>query len=166
MVKHHLIRAATHSDMCAVCAIYNHYIHHSIATFEEEDVTEQAMIARFDTITHTFPWLVLESVDGQVIGYAYVSEWNPRSAYRFAVQLTVYLDQACTGQGGGRALYEELIAWLKQHDYRCVMGGISLPNPASVGLHERLGFEKVAHYKDVGWKFERWIDVGYWQLML
>jgi L-amino acid N-acyltransferase YncA len=166
MVTPHFIRAATHSDMPAVCAIYNHYIRSSIATFEEEDVTEQEMTARLDAITRTFPWLVHESDEGKVIGYAYVSEWNARSAYRFAAQLTVYLDEAHTGQGAGRALYEALITWLKQRDYRCVMGGISLPNPASVGLHEHLGFEKVAHYKDVGWKFERWIDVGYWQLML
>jgi L-amino acid N-acyltransferase YncA len=103
---------------------------------------------------------------GKVVGYAYASKWKSRSAYRYAVESTVYLDPRFTGQGIGRHLYGSLIAELRQRSLHAVIGGIALPNPASIALHERMGFVKVAHFKEIGWKFNQWIDVGYWELIL
>ena len=111
------------------------------------------------------PWLVAEQTD-QVIGYAYASKWKERCAYRYSVESTVYLDPSFTGQGIGTKLYEALLAILQRNSIHIVIGGIALPNPASVALHERLGFNKVAHFKEVGYKFNRWVDVGYWEASL
>ena len=101
-----------------------------------------------------------------VVGYAYAGPWRTRAAYRFAVETTVYLDRNRTGHGLGRALYGRLLADLRELGFRCAMGGIALPNDASVALHERMGFVKVAHFREVGFKFNRWIDVAYWQRAL
>lgn len=103
---------------------------------------------------------------GVVVGYAYASKWKARSAYRFAVESTVYLDPHYTGKGVGTKLYQELLKILRTKSLHVVIGGIAQPNPASVALHERLGFEKVAHFKEVGFKLGRRVDVGYWQLAL
>ena len=104
--------------------------------------------------------------EGQVVGYAYASRWKSRCAYRYSVETTVYLSSAATGKGFGSLLYEHLIAELRQRSIHSLIGGIALPNNASVSLHEKLGFEKVAHFKEVGWKFNQWIDVGYWELII
>jgi phosphinothricin acetyltransferase len=111
------------------------------------------------------PWLVA-AVDNDVLGYAYASKWKGRCAYRFAVESTVYLAAARKGQGIGKALYTALIDQLRANRLHTVIGGVALPNHASVMLHERMGFKKVAHFEQVGFKQNRWIDVGYWQLML
>jgi phosphinothricin acetyltransferase len=111
------------------------------------------------------PWLVAEQ-NRQVVGYAYAGKWHGRSAYRFTAESTVYLHEQFVGCGLGRELYEALLLELRSKSVHAVIGGIALPNPASVALHEKLGFEKAAHYREVGFKFGRWIDVGYWQKML
>jgi phosphinothricin acetyltransferase len=104
--------------------------------------------------------------DGAIAGYAYATEWKERSAYRFSVESTVYVAPGLAGRGIGTRLYEALLAELQRRKVHCVIGGISLPNDASVALHERLGFVKIGHFKEVGWKFDRWVDVGYWELVL
>ena len=111
------------------------------------------------------PWLVADD-RGQVTGYAYAGKWKGRCAYRFSVESGIYLDPACTGRGIGAALYRALLARLAPLGVRVVIAGISLPNPASVALHERLGFEPAGRFREVGFKFGRWIDVGYWQAVL
>jgi L-amino acid N-acyltransferase YncA len=160
------LRDARADDADAITAIYNHYILHSSISFEEEAVNAATMAQRVaDTQQAGLPWLVC-LIDGQVIGYAYASKWRVRPAYRFAVESSVYLGTQWSGRGAGTALYAALIARLRALELHLVIGGIALPNPASVALHEKMGFAKVAHFSEVGRKFERWVDVGYWQLPL
>ena len=160
------IRNAKNEVAAATAAIYNPYVADSCITFETEPVTAGEMAARIsETKAVNLPWLVA-TVDHEVLGYAYASRWKCRCAYRFAVESTVYLAGARKGQGIGRALYTGLIDELRARSLHTVIGGIALPNRASVVLHERMGFRKVAHFEQVGFKQSRWIDVEYWQLML
>ena len=109
------------------------------------------------------PWLVAEDDSGKVIGYAYASKWRERFAYRFSAEVTAYLSPNYLGNGVGTQLYEALFSELKLRSIHSVIGGITLPNQASVALHEKFGLEKAAHFKEVGYKFNQWLDVGYWQ---
>lgn len=159
-----VIRPAVPADAAAICRIYNHYVAATVITFEEEPVSEAEMARRIGEVTSKpLPWLVAEDAKA-VVGYAYATAWRPRSAYRFSVESTVYLDAAATGRGVGRSLYEALLGDLRTRGVHCVLGGIALPNPASVGLHEKMGFKKVGHLEEVGFKHDRWVDVGYWEL--
>jgi phosphinothricin acetyltransferase len=160
------IRPARANDGESLARIYNHYIRDSIITFEEIEIVAAEMADRVAKIGKlSLPWIVAQSGD-EVVGYAYAGLWRERSAYRFAVESTVYLDPSHTGRGIGAQLYRDLLAKLRTTPMHTVIGGIALPNAASVALHERLGFTKVAQFKDVGFKLGRWIDVGYWQLVL
>jgi L-amino acid N-acyltransferase YncA len=159
------IRPIIAHDIAAVTEIYNYYIRHTTITFEEEDVTVDEMAQRVANITAQFPWFVLEA-DGTLAGYAYANVFKARSAYRFTVETTVYLNHTITGKGYGTALYQYLLAELKGRGIKNAIGVIAIPNPASVKLHEKLGFQQVGHFKSVGWKFEQWLDVGYWQCVL
>jgi L-amino acid N-acyltransferase YncA len=160
-----MIRAATPDDASAIAAIYNHYIATTTISFEERAVTPDEMAQRIRDVTTTLPWLVLEE-DGRITGYAYATRWRVRSAYRFSAETSVYVEQGQGGKGIGTALYTALLEELRRREIHMAIGGIAQPNPASVALHERLGFVKVAHFKEVGRKFDRWIDVGYWELPL
>ncbi len=160
-----MIRTATAADAAAIINIYNHYIATTTISFEENPVTEQEMAQRIKDVSASLPWYV-EEQDGVVIGYAYATPWRARSAYRFSVESTVYVAASHAGKGIGKRLYQTLIADLRQRGIHVIIGGIAQPNTASVALHESLGFEKVAHFKDVGRKFEQWVDVGYWELRL
>jgi phosphinothricin acetyltransferase len=160
------IRPAEPDDAAAIAAIYNHYVATTCITFETDPVAAADMRERItETLMANLPWLVAEA-GGEVSGYAYGSKWKGRCAYRYSVESTVYLDVSKTGQGIGKLLYVALIEALRARSLHAVIGGIALPNEASIALHERLGFEKVAHFKQVGFKQDRWIDVGYWQLLL
>jgi L-amino acid N-acyltransferase YncA len=159
------IRPCRADDAARVCDIYNHYVRDTIVTFEEEPVDAAEMARRIDAVTRELPWLVLED-GGVVAGYAYAAPWKARSAYRFSVETTIYLAPEHIGRGLGRPLYEALLAALRELDVHSVIGGAALPNPASAALHERCGFVQVAHFKDVGFKLGRWIDVAYWELIL
>ena len=160
-----MIRTATTADAEQICNIYNHYIKHSCISFEEKPVSMKQMQQRIKDISVSFPWLVYE-IDQQILGYAYASTWKTRSAYRYSVESTIYLSEQATGQGIGSQLYAALIAVLKQTDTHSVIGCIALPNVASIALHENIGFEQVAHFKEVGRKFDHWVDVGFWELIL
>jgi phosphinothricin acetyltransferase len=160
-----MIRPATIADAAAIAAIYNHYVATTTITFEEAAVSESEMATRIDTVSAHLPWYVCER-DGAVVGYAYATPWRVRSAYRFSVETTVYVAPAYAREGIGEQLYRAVIEALRVKEIKVVIGGIAQPNPASVALHEKLGFEKVAHFKNVGRKFERWVDVGYWELQL
>jgi len=161
-----MIRPAQPGDAEAIARIYNYYILNTVITFEEQPITAQDMAQRMLQITaENLPWLVAESAGG-IAGYAYASRWKDRSAYRYSVESTVYLDAEARGMGYGSQLYGALLADLRQGEVHVVIGGIALPNEASVRLHEKLGFRKVAHFKEVGYKFGRWIDVGYWELSI
>lgn len=160
------IRDAVAGDAHAIAAIYNHYVLETSISFEKEAVSGEEMAARIGDVQHKpLPWLVCEE-NGVVVGYAYATPWRVRKAYRFSVETSVYLMQGKAGQGYGARLYRTLLERLTGSGYRVVIGGIALPNDASVALHEKMGFEKVAHFEEVGFKFDRWIDVGYWQRKL
>ncbi|GFO53515.1 N-acetyltransferase [Geomonas sp. Red276] len=160
-----MIRSVTRDDAEAICRIYNHYILNTPITFEEEALTVSEMAARIDEYTREYPWVVYED-EGGIRGYAYAGKWKGRSAYRFTVESSIYLDASATGRGLGSLLYGELLAQLKSSPVHAVIAGITVPNQASVALHEKVGFKKIGEFREVGWKFGRWLDVGYWQLLL
>lgn len=157
------IRPFQAGDEAAIAEIYNHYISQTTISFEEVPLSTPEMRARIDAYTQRHPWLVAVH-EGQVVGYAYATQWHARAAYRHTVEATVYVRNGHSGQGHGKALYEALLAALFAADCHVVLGCIALPNAASVGLHERLGFKQVSHFAQVGRKFEQWLDVGHWQL--
>jgi L-amino acid N-acyltransferase YncA len=160
------IREAAAHDAETIASIYHHYVLNTSISFEEDAVPAIDMALRIaDVQAAGLPWLVAE-VDGAVAGYAYASKWRVRHAYRFSVESTVYLAPASAGKGIGTTLYRALLDRLRDGGYHLAIGGIALPNAASVALHEKLGFEKVAQFKEVGFKFGRWTEVGYWQLKL
>ena len=160
-----MIRPVTTSDAEAVATIYNPYILETTITFEEQPVSTEEIMARIHRITADFPWLVFEA-EGSILGYAYADRWKNRSAYRNTCETSIYLAQEARGKGIGAQLYTELLGRLSRQGMRIAIAGIALPNPASVALHEKLGFHKVAHFEAVGIKFNQKIDVGYWQRSL
>ena len=161
-----MIRQANEGDTESIAEIYNHYVLNTVITFEEETVSASDIEDRVcDVKSAGLPWLVAEE-EGSVLGYAYASEWKGRCAYRFSVEATVYLSPDVASRGWGTKLYTALLDELKRCSIHVVLGGIALPNPASIALHEKLGFEKVAHFTEVGFKFNEWVDVGYWQVKL
>ena len=162
------LRDATPHDGAALAAIYNPYVADTVITFETEPVRAEEMAARVSEAQESkLPYLVaIDDTTSQVAGYAYASKWKGRCAYRHSVETSVYLDRKLCGQGIGTLLMEALIERLRAAGMHALIGGIALPNEGSVGLHERLGFKKVAQFEQVGHKFDQWIDVGYWQLIL
>jgi phosphinothricin acetyltransferase len=158
------IRSATVRDAQAICGIYNPHILGTIVSFEEIEVPISEMAERIAGVTSIFPWLVAARAD-TVVGYAYASKFHARTAYRHAVETTIYIEEAARGHGLGVALYSALLERLRAMSFRTALALIALPNAASVALHEKCGFKKVAHLEAVGFKFGRWIDVGYWQIV-
>jgi phosphinothricin acetyltransferase len=164
--KDMLIRAATVADAAPVAAVYNHYVRETTITFEEEDVPVPEIARRIREVgSASLPWLIAER-NATVVGYAYATKWHSRSAYRFSAEITVYVDASHQRIGVGSRLYERLFPLLEARGIRAVMACIALPNEPSVALHERFGLLKVGHFKEVGFKLDRWVDVGYWQRTL
>jgi len=163
-----MLREVQATDALGICHIYNPYILQTEITFEEEPLQETEINDRIQTIQRSgLPWLVtIEENTGELQGYAYASPWKARSAYRYTVETSIYLAPAWQGCGLGQTLYQTLIQQLKTQGIHSVIGILALPNPASIRLHEKLGFQPVGQIQDAGFKFNRWIDVGYWQLML
>lgn len=160
-----VIRAARPEDAAGIAALYNDYVLHDHATFETEPVAAADMATRLRAVADAgLPWRVAGDA-AAIAGYAYATPWRARAAYRRSVEISVYVAPAATGRGLGRVLYQRLLEDLRSWGAHAVIGGIALPNAASVALHERLGFVQVAHFREVGHKFGRWIDVGYWQLL-
>jgi len=160
------VRSALPDDAEQIAEIYNHYVTTSVISFEEEEVTASEMANRILAIQSvSLPWLV--AIEGErIVGYAFASNWKARAAYKFSAEVTVYVRKGLGGSGIGSALYSQLLPTLKSRGLHMVMGGIALPNDASVRFHEKFGFKKVAHFREVGFKFNRWIDVAYWQRTL
>jgi phosphinothricin acetyltransferase len=157
------IRPCEADDVAAICEIYNHYIANTVITFEETPLQVSQMAQRIQACTQRYPWLVCEDAAGLIVGYAYASKWKERAAYKHTAESTVYVRAGHGGQGHGKALYAALLEALPARGCHVVLGCIALPNAESVGLHEHFGFEKVAHFTEVGRKFEQWLDVGYWR---
>jgi phosphinothricin acetyltransferase len=160
-----MIRPALLADAMQIACIYNPYITETVVTFEEQQINAQSMAERMAAVLPALPWLVWQEHD-QILGYAYAAPWKQRSAYRHSVESTIYLHPTAIGRGIGTQLYGALLEELRSRKVHAVVGGIALPNVASTTLHEKLGFTKIAHFREVGRKFNTWIDVGYWELLL
>ena len=160
-----MIRTVQTKDIREICTIYNYYIENTTITFEEEPISDDEMGKRINEIVPSYPWLVYE-YNETVLGYAYATRWKARAAYRHSVELSIYISKDNLGKGIGKKLYETILAELRKTDVHAVIGGMSLPNVPSEKLHESLGFKKMAEFKEVGYKFQKWIDVGYWELII
>ena len=159
------VRLAAAADAAALAAIYAPYVTGSIVSFETDPPTAAEMAARIAAGGALYPWLV-GCEAGAVLGYAAAGPFRSRRAYRFAVETSVYLAPAAVGRGIGRRLYGGLLELLEAQGFAQAIGAISLPNPASVALHEALGFERAGTYRDVGFKLGGWHSVGLWQRRL
>jgi L-amino acid N-acyltransferase YncA len=160
------IRPAEADDTVDIAYIYNYYVATSHATFEIDPIGAAEIEHRLEGARDKgYPFLVAEHNE-HVIGYAYGHEYRARPAYRQAIEVSVYVRPGQDGRQIGSELYEKLLAEIKAAHFHAVIAGISLPNDASIALHEKFGFRKVAHFREVGRKFDRWIDVGYWELIL
>ncbi len=153
------------SDAAACAAIYASSVEGSPTSFEEEAPSGAEMAERIEGTSATHPWLVAE-LDGEVAGYAYACAHRQRPAYRWSVDVSVYVAAGERGRGHGAALYRELFRRLREQGFRMAFAGITVPNPASVALHESLGFRAVGLVREVGWKDGSWRDVSWWQLEL
>lgn len=167
----HMIRPAGPEDSAAICTIYNYYVENTIISFEERPLQTCEMEERVRKISAVYPYLVLEEDTGQpssgeISGYAYVNRWRERSAYRYAAELSIYLKNGLEGRGMGRRLLVKLLDEVGKTDIHVLVAGIVLPNDRSIALHEKAGFRKVAHFEKIGYKFNEWHDVGYWELLL
>lgn len=161
-----MIRNVQLSDAKRISEIYNPYIQHTIITFEEEQVTESDIAERIKAITQkNFPYIVYEE-NGNVVGYAYLSNWRSRSAYDITLETSVYIDEKAQAKGLGTILYAELISKAREINIHSLIGVISLPNPISRKLHKKFNFELVGNFKESGLKFDKFIDVEFWQLIL
>lgn len=161
-----LIRPAEPARDAAGCAeIYAPYVLEGATSFEEAAPDENEMAERIASISATHPWLVAES-GGDLLGYAYACQHRERPAYRWSTDVSVYVDERQWRRGIGRHLYEALFERLRRQGFRTACAGITLPNVASVSLHERLGFAPIGVYRRIGWKAGDWRDVGWWQLDL
>jgi phosphinothricin acetyltransferase len=178
-----IIRLAAIDDITAILAISNHYALTTPANFAIEPEPLEQWQRDFEATREKYPWFVAiddqfsndalsppshrSGTDGnRVFGFAKASPWKGRCAYAYAAETTVYVAPGLHRRGVGRALYATLLETLERQGYRTLLGGITLPNDASVGLHEALGFRKVAELVRVGWKFDRWHNVGYWEKVL
>lgn len=160
------IRNVLPGDAPEIVKIYNYYIANTVITFEEDAVCVDTINERINEIQMSnLPWLIAEQ-DGKILGYSYSNKWKGRCAYRYSTEVTVYISPDYVGKGIGSALYGRLLPALKSQGIHVAIGGIALPNEASIKLHEKMGFLKVAHFQEVGFKFNRWVDVGYWQHIL
>ena len=160
-----MIRDAGPSDAKAICGIYNHYIRTGWITFEEEAVPEEEMEVRIRQVQESYFWMVCEE-DGRVLGFIYADMWKKRSAYRHTAETTIYLAEGIGRKGIGTRLYCRMLPRLKEMGIRSVIVCIAIPNDASIGLHEKLGFRKVGIFHKAGFKFDTWIDVGYWEKLI
>jgi phosphinothricin acetyltransferase len=161
-----LIRTARETDAAAMLAIYEPFVRGSSVTFEITPPTEAEFKSRVARTLTQNPWLVHESNPGAVDGYAYATAHRERAAYQWTVEVSVYVAATRYRGGIGKALYTALFEILRKQGYRNALAGITIPNPASVGFHESLGFERIANYPNVGYKLGYWHDVGWWQLEL
>ncbi|MCC4907076.1 GNAT family N-acetyltransferase [Microbacterium sp. cx-59] len=158
-------RTAQPSDAAACAAIYAHYVENTAITFETEAPTETEMARRIAQAQDRHAWLVWE-IDGSVVGYAYAGPFKARAAYRWSCEVSVYLRPDHRGAGGGRALYDGLLRDLRARGYRRAVAAITQPNPASMRLHERYGFEGAGLHRRIGWKHRAWHDVAWAELDL
>ncbi|MCQ0090509.1 arsinothricin resistance N-acetyltransferase ArsN1 family B [Roseovarius sp. M141] len=157
-----MIRSATLDDAAAIAAIYAPIVKTTTISLEEDPPSAVEIAGRIEALLQIMPYLVAQR-GSDVIGYAYASPHRQRSAYRFAVDVTVYVDETMRRSGTGKSLYEHLLADLRERKFHRAYAGIALPNDGSIGLHEALGFSHIGTYHEVGFKFGKWHDVGWWE---
>lgn len=160
-----VVRLAREADAERLLEIYAPLVHETPISFELTPPSLEEYRGRIATVLETTPWLVCEEGDA-ILGYAYASKFRPRPAYQWTIETTVYVHANHQKRAVGRALYETLFACLRLQGYRSALAVIALPNPASVALHQKAGFERVGVIHHVGFKLERWHDVGFWELTL
>ncbi len=161
-----MIRQIINDDAEAIAEIYNYYIENTVITFEKLPLQPDHCIKRIRKVQQAgFTWLGAEH-NGAIIGYAYSAAWNTRVAYKNTAEVSIYLSHHLTSKGWGTKLYRALFAGLYEKSIHIVIASITLPNAASVAIYEKFGMEKVGHFKEVGYKFGRWLDAGYWQMQL
>jgi len=160
-----MIRYVEPKDAREIVDIYNFYINNTEITFEEHPLSVDEMEKRIRDVTAKYPWLVIEE-DGNILGYAYSSKYRERSAYRYTAELTIYMKNGEEGKGLGAELMRRVIEETRNRGIHALISAIAIPNERSVAIHEKFEFEKVGQLKDVGFKFDHWIDVGYWELVL
>lgn len=160
-----VIRLAATTDAAAINTIYAPIVEETIISLEFVSPSVEEMAQRIEAVTAHYPWLVCEH-DGAIAGYAYASQHSARAGYQWAANVSVYVHAGWRGRGVGRGLYIGLLALLQAQGYYGAYAGISLPNPASVALHQSVGFTPVGVYRAVGYKFGAWHDVGWWECEL
>ncbi len=158
------IRPARPEDAEQLADIYNYYIKNTHHTFETEPLSADEMQMRVETVTQEFPFLVAEEY-GTVHGYAYATQFRLRQEFEFTAEVAIYVRNEAKQKGIGTALYSQLFDLLAETDIHAIVAGIAFPNDSSIRFHEKLGFEKAAHFREVGYKLGRWVDVGYWELL-
>ena len=162
----HTIRLATATDLPSVSEIYNHYVHHSTCTYQLEPETLESRQAWFEQHSPEKHPVTVAELDGAIVGWGALSQFRPRAAYAHSVEASVYLRHDVHRRGIGKALLLDLIARAKAAGHHTLIGGASADQVASLALQKSLGFQQVGHFKEVGFKFGRWLDVVYSQLML
>jgi phosphinothricin acetyltransferase len=160
-----MIRKATLNDAKELAAIYNYYVENTVVTFETEPVAAKEMLERILKVSCSYPFLVYEEA-GSVAGYACASRWKKREAYRHTVESTIYVRRSEQSKGFGVSLMQALIDELRERSVHAVIACITHPNPQSAGFHRKLGFRPVSRFREVGYKFNQWIDVCDWELLL
>jgi phosphinothricin acetyltransferase len=160
-----LVRDFQDRDVAPACALTNYYIEHTAVHFGMHPYTHDEFRALWIEGKAKYPWLAAE-IDGRFAGYAKASRWREREAYQFTAETGLYVVQEFHGRGVGKALYRELLARLPVAGYHTAVAGVTLPNEASVRLHESMGFTKVGVFREVGRKRDAWHDTGWWQLHL
>ena len=160
-----MIRRVVPADARAISSIYNYYVNNTDISFEEKPVSINEMEKRIRETTAEYPWFVAEK-EGSILGYAYTNKYRERSAYRYTAELTIYIKNGEEGKGLGAELMKRVIEETRKKNIHTLISAIAIPNERSVTIHEKFGFKKVGHLKDVGFKLDRWIDVGYWELVL
>jgi phosphinothricin acetyltransferase len=160
------IRRATAQDAAAIASIYAPYVHASVVSFETEAPDAAEMSGRIAALCDLYPWLAACDEDGAMLGYAYACAFRPRPAYRFSIETTVYVAERAHGRGIGTALYGALLPVLEAQGFVQAIGAITIPNDASIRLHEAFGFVRAGTYEKVGYKLGEWRSVGLWQRAL
>jgi phosphinothricin acetyltransferase len=160
-----MIRPVRAEDAPAICAIYNHYIKNTVITFEEELLEPPEIKRRIAAVSAKYPWFVREE-NGEILGYAYANSYRDRSAYRYAAELSIYLKEDRLGEGIGSGLFERLLSELKETKLHALVSAITLPNDRSIALQKKFGFREIACFAEIGFKFGKWLDVAYWELVI
>jgi len=160
-----MIRPLDVNDAQQLLDIYNYYVLNTSVTFDIEVLTIENFKDKLNTIKSDYPFIVFEE-DNKILGYAYGSKFRPKPAYNYVVESTVYVKHTAHGKQIGTKLYAELLQQLKNINLHTVLGVLTIPNDASIKLHEKFGFEQVANLREVGFKFGEWQHVGIWQLKL